>query len=144
MGILIFVLYVVNVFGAQQSFFPIFTEKYLFSKNDVSYFFLCCCTLFDFCQFYSFTRNFQKKMFPIFSYIWSVLLEITIFNTEIMMRKVDLRFFISWVKRVKNYTEVNLVMFYNIGLKRTWRMHSVLKEKKCNFKCVFGWLHDLL
>ena len=74
MGLLIFVLHNIylNIFEGQHSFSPIFTEKYLFSKNDVS-FFLCCWIVFDLCEFYSFyTLNFGKYVSHFF--ILSVLL----------------------------------------------------------------------
>ena len=74
MRLLIFVLHNIylNIFEGQHSFSPIFTEKYLFSKNDVS-FFLCCWIVFDLCEFYSFyTLNFGKYVSHFF--ILSVLL----------------------------------------------------------------------
>ena len=105
MRLLIFVLHNIylNIFEGQHSFSPIFTEKYLFSKNDVS-FFLCCWIVFDLCEFYSFyTLNFGKYVSHFF--ILSVLLRSGWNNMiKLTKKKIKLQIFVahfSWNAKIK-------------------------------------------
>ena len=118
MRLLIFVLHNIylNIFEGQHSFSPIFTEKYLFSKNDVS-FFLCCWIVFDLCEFYSFyTLNFGKYVSHFF--ILSVLLK-SGWNNMIKLTKN-----FSWNAKIKVSripSNKSILPFLGVAFKRAER-----------------------